>query len=338
MRRSGWREAVEITEQISVTAAEWTDEGLSQATAVDKDARDVVEAAGHFRIYLGAAAGVGKTYAMLNEGLRRRGRGADVVVGFVECHGRRLTEALIDGLEVIPRKTVEYRGTRLDEMDLDAVLQRRPKIALIDELAHTNVPGSGRHEKRWQDVLEILDAGIDVITTVNIQHLESIADEVEQMTGAKVRERVPDWVVRKANQIELVDSSPEQLRRRMIHGNIYPKERVTQALTNFFRTDNLIALRELALRFLADETDEELLEHLRRHEPQAVGDDRAHPGSRHRRARHRRAAAPRGKDGFQGQERTRRSPRRRRRHQPTRRPPQDRRAAGPGGGPRCPLA
>lgn len=270
MRRSGWREAVEITEQISVTAAEWTDEGLSQATAVDKDARDVVEAAGHFRIYLGAAAGVGKTYAMLNEGLRRRGRGADVVVGFVECHGRRLTEALIDGPEVIPRKTVEYRGTRLDEMDLDAVLQRRPKIALIDELAHTNVPGSGRHEKRWQDVLEILDAGIDVITTVNIQHLESIADEVEQMTGAKVRERVPDWVVRKANQIELVDSSPEQLRRRMIHGNIYPKERVTQALTNFFRTDNLIALRELALRFLADETDEELLEHLRRHEPQAV--------------------------------------------------------------------
>jgi|GEM_PF-5026245 len=143
MRRSGWREAVEITEQISVTAAEWTDEGLSQATAVDKDARDVVEAAGHFRIYLGAAAGVGKTYAMLNEGLRRRGRGADVVVGFVECHGRRLTEALIDGPEVIPRKTVEYRGTRLDEMDLDAVLQRRPKIALIDELAHTNVPGSG---------------------------------------------------------------------------------------------------------------------------------------------------------------------------------------------------
>ncbi len=192
---------------------------MSAATAVEADAADAadaVEAAGHFRIYLGAAAGVGKTYAMLSERRRRRERGADVVVGFVECHGRRLTEDMIEGLEVIPRKAVEYRGTRLDEMDLDAVLRRKPKIALIDELAHTNVPGSGRHDKRWQDVLEILDAGIDVITTVNIQHLESIADEVEHMTGAKVRERVPDWVVRKADQIELVDSSPEQLRRRMI--------------------------------------------------------------------------------------------------------------------------
>jgi two-component system sensor histidine kinase KdpD len=145
------------------------------------------------------------------------------------------------------------------------VLRRRPKVALIDELAHTNVPGSGRHEKRWQDVLEILAAGIDVITTVNIQHLENIADDVERMTGAQVRERVPDWVVRKANQTELVDSSPEQLRRRMLHGNIYPQDRVQQALTHFFRTDNLIALRELALRFVADETDQELLDHLRRH-------------------------------------------------------------------------
>ena len=259
-------EAAEIIEQARVTGSEWTDEGVSEAAAVETDATDVVEAAGHFRIYLGAAAGVGKTYAMLNEGQRRRGRGADVVVGFVECHGRRLTEELIDGLEVIPRKAVDYRGSRLEEMDLDAVLRRRPKIALVDELAHTNVPGSGRHRKRWQDVLELLDAGIDVITTVNIQHLESIADEVEHMTGARVRERVPDWVVRKANQIELVDSSPEQLRRRMLHGNIYPKESVPRALTHFFRTDNLIALRELALRFLADEADDELLEHLRRHE------------------------------------------------------------------------
>ena len=155
-------------------------------------------------------------------------------------------------------------------MDLDAVLRRRPEIALVDELAHTNVPGSGRHGKRWQDVLEIVGAGINVITTVNIQHLESIADEVEQMTGAPVRERVPDWVLRKANQIELIDSSPEQLRRRMLHGNIYPKQKVPQALTHFFRTDNLIALRELALRFLADESDEELLEHLRRHQPQVL--------------------------------------------------------------------
>jgi two-component system sensor histidine kinase KdpD len=225
-----------------------------------------VEAAGRFRLYLGAVAGVGKTYAMLNEGHRRLGRGADVVVGLVECHGRALTEELIDGLEVVPRHVVDYRGSRLEEMDLDAILTRRPKIALVDELAHTNVPGSGRNAKRWQDVLDILAAGIDVISTVNIQHLESIADEVEHMTGAPVR----DWVVRKADQLELVDSSPEQLRRRMLHGNIYPKERASLALINFFRTDNLIALRELALRFLADETDDELLEHLRRHESPGV--------------------------------------------------------------------
>jgi two-component system, OmpR family, sensor histidine kinase KdpD len=249
-------------------------EGVSRPAAereaAGSDASDAVEAAGRFRIYLGAAAGVGKTYAMLNEGHRRQERGADVVVGFVESHGRPLTEALIGDLEVVPRQVVEYRGSRLEEMDLDAVLARRPKIALVDELAHTNVPGSGKNEKRWQDVLEILAAGIGVITTVNIQHLESIADEVEQMTGARVRERVPDWVVRKADQIELVDSSPEQLRRRMLHGNIYPQAKVSQALTNFFRTDNLIALRELALRFLADETDDELLEHLRRHETSVV--------------------------------------------------------------------
>jgi two-component system, OmpR family, sensor histidine kinase KdpD len=223
----------------------------------------VVEAAGHFRIYLGAAAGVGKTYAMLSEGHRRKERGADVVIGFVETNGRQHTKDMIGDLEVVPRKAVEYRGSRLEEMDLEAILHRHPKVALIDELAHTNVPGSGPHEKRWQDVMDILAAGIDVITTVNIQHLESIADEVEQMTGVKVRERVPDWVVRKADQVELVDSSPEQLRRRMLHGNIYPQPKVAQALTHFFRADNLAALRELALRFLADETDEELLDHLR---------------------------------------------------------------------------
>ena len=250
------------------TGSEGTGEGVSDAAAADPDATDEVEAAGRFRIYLGAAPGVGKTYAMLSEGHRRQERGADVVAGFVEAYGRPLTEELIDGLEVIPRKAVDYRGRRLEEMDLDAILRRRPEVALVDELAHTNVPGSGRHDKRWQDVLDILGAGISVITTVNIQHLESIADEVEQMTGAKVRERVPDWVVRKADQIELVDSSPEQLRRRMLHGNIYPKEKVPQALTHFFRTDNLIALRELALRFVADESDEELLEHLRRHQSQ----------------------------------------------------------------------
>ena len=240
---------------------------MTQAAEADADVIGAVEPAGPFRIYLGAAPGVGKTYAMLSEGHRRRGRGDDVVAGFVESYGRPLTEALISGLEVVPRRAVDYRGTRLEEMDLDAVLRRRPEVALVDELAHTNVPGSGRHDKRWQDVLDILGAGISVITTVNIQHLESLADEVEQMTGVPVRERVPDWVVRKADQIELVDSSPEQLRRRMLHGNIYPEEKVPQALTHFFRTDNLIALRELALRFVADESDEELLAHLRRHQP-----------------------------------------------------------------------
>jgi two-component system, OmpR family, sensor histidine kinase KdpD len=254
---------VAITEQPGRMPSEAIDDGVSMAVTVDSNATEVVEAAGRFRIYLGAAAGVGKTYAMLSEGRRRRDRGSDVVVGYVECHGRPRTEELIDGLEMVPRKQVGYHGSTLQEMDLEAVLARKPQIVLIDELAHTNVPGSGPHEKRWQDVLEILKVGIDVISTVNIQHLESVADEVEHMTGAHVRERVPDWVVRQADQIELVDSSPEQLRQRMLHGNIYPPERVPQALGNFFRTDNLTALRELALRFLADQTDEELLDHLR---------------------------------------------------------------------------
>jgi two-component system, OmpR family, sensor histidine kinase KdpD len=242
---------------------------VSEPAEADADAAREVEPAGHFRIYLGPAPGVGKTYAMLSEGQRRRRRSADVVAGFVESYGRPATEALLNGLEVIPRKAVDYRGTRLAEMDLDAVLRRRPGVALVDELAHTNVPGSGRHGKRWQDVLDILSAGINVITTVNIQHLESLADEVEHMTGKPVHERVPDWVVRTADQIELIDSSPEQLRRRMLHGNIYPKDKVPRALAHFFRTDSLIALRELALRFVADESDEQLLEYLRRHQPQA---------------------------------------------------------------------
>ncbi len=214
---------------------------------------------GKFRIYLGAAAGVGKTVAMLDEGWRRRERGRDVVVGFVETHGRPHTAEALRDLEVVPRKKVEYRGAMFEEMDLDAVLARRPQLALIDELAHTNVPNSGRHAKRWEDVLEILERGINVITTVNIQHLESLAESVESMTGTQVRERVPDWVVRRADQTELVDSSPEQLRRRIVHGNVYPPEKVPAALTNFFTTHNLTILRELALRFVADETEEVLL-------------------------------------------------------------------------------
>jgi two-component system sensor histidine kinase KdpD len=248
-------------------------EPVAIPTAADRvDASDTVEPAGHFRIYLGAAAGVGKTVAMLDEAQRRRQRGADVVVGIVETHGRPVTQARAAGLEVLPRRRVEYRGVTLEEMDLDAVLRRHPKVVLVDELAHTNVPGSGSHEKRWQDVLQVLEAGIDVISTINIQHLESIADAVERITGVAVRERVPDWVVRRADQIELVDSSPEQLRRRMLHGNIYPADKVPQALAHFFRLENLIALRELALRFLADETEEELLEYLRRAHTDVVWD------------------------------------------------------------------
>ena len=218
-----------------------------------------VTPAGRFRVYLGAVAGVGKTCAMLDEGQRRRQRGTDVVVGFVETHGRPFTEQRLAGLEVVPRREIVHRGVTFGEMDLNAVLARRPQVALVDELAHTNVPGSGPHEKRWEDVLSLLDAGIAVITTVNVQHLESLADAVERITSVPVRERVPDWMVRRADQIELVDSSADQLRRRMVHGNIYAAAKVPDALNGFFRTTNLVALRELALRFVADETEEELL-------------------------------------------------------------------------------
>jgi two-component system, OmpR family, sensor histidine kinase KdpD len=214
-------------------------------------------ARGHLRIYLGSAAGVGKTYAMLNEGHRRSERGADVVVGFAEAHARPHTTALLDGLEVVPRATLEYRGATFEEMNVDAVLARQPEIALVDEFAHTNVPGS-RNEKRWQDVEELLDAGIDVISAVNIQHLESLNDVVEKITGVPQRETVPDAVVRAADQVELVDMTPEALRRRMAHGNIYPPEKIDAALTNYFRSGNLAALRELALLWLADKVDEGL--------------------------------------------------------------------------------
>jgi two-component system sensor histidine kinase KdpD len=210
---------------------------------------------GHLRIYLGSAAGVGKTYALLCEGHRRADRGADVVVAFAEAHGRPQTEALLDGLETIPRAKREYRGASFEEMDLDAVLARRPEIALVDEFAHTNVPGS-RNEKRWQDVEELLDAGIEVISAVNIQHLESLNDVVEKITGVPQRETVPDAIVRAADQVEMVDMTAEALRRRMAHGNIYPPEKIDAALTNYFRTGNLSALRELALLWLADKVDE----------------------------------------------------------------------------------
>ncbi|GIM97626.1 DUF4118 domain-containing protein [Paractinoplanes toevensis] len=214
-------------------------------------------ARGELRIFLGAAPGVGKTYTMLEEAHRRAERGTDVVVAFVETHGRKHTQAMLADLETVPRREVRYRGARFTEMDLDAVLARHPEIAVVDELAHTNVPGS-RHEKRWQDVHDLLDAGIDVLTTVNIQHLESLNDVVARITGVEQRETVPDSVVRAAEQVELVDMTPEALRRRMAHGNIYRPEKIDAALGNYFRTGNLGALRELALLWLADKVEDQL--------------------------------------------------------------------------------
>jgi two-component system sensor histidine kinase KdpD len=219
---------------------------------------------GSLRIYLGAAPGVGKTFAMLGEGPRRKQRGADVVVGLVETHGRAQTEAQLAGLELVPRISVEYRGTTLQEMDIDAILARRPEIVLVDEYAHTNAPGS-RKEKRWQDVETLLNAGIDVISTLNIQHLESLNDVIFRITGTTQRETVPDDVVRRADQLELVDMSPEALRRRMAHGNIYPAERIDPALANYFRPGNLGALRELALLWVADRVEESLQTYLDAH-------------------------------------------------------------------------
>lgn len=219
---------------------------------------------GKLRIYLGAAPGVGKTYAMLSEGHRRVERGTDLVVGFVEHHGRRRTQVMMHGLEEVPRRELEYRESAFSEMDVDAVLARRPAVALIDELAHTNVPGC-RNEKRWQDVEELLRAGIDVVSTVNIQHLESLGDVVESITGVRQRETIPDEVVRRADQIELVDMSPQALRRRMAHGNIYAPDKVDAALSNYFRPGNLTALRELALLWTADRVDEYLQQYRDEH-------------------------------------------------------------------------
>ncbi len=219
---------------------------------------------GQLRVYLGAAPGVGKTFAMLDEGHRRRERGTDVVVAYVETHDRPRTVERLEGLEVVARRTVEYRGATFTELDVDAVLARRPDLALVDELAHTNVPGSG-HERRWQDIEQLLEAGIDVISTVNIQHLESVNDVVEAITGVPQRETVPDAVVRAAEQVELVDMTPEALRRRMAHGNIYQPDKIDAALSNYFRPGNLTALRELALLWLADSVEEGLQRYREQH-------------------------------------------------------------------------
>ncbi len=224
---------------------------------------------GRLRVYLGAAPGVGKTYAMLDEGHRRLERGTDLVVGYVETHGRPRTAKGVEGLEVVPRRTIEHRGTAHDEMDLDAILQRRPEVVLVDELAHTNVPGS-THPKRWQDVEALREAGIEVVTTVNIQHLESLNDVTEQVTGVRQRETVPDHVVRSADQIELVDMSPQALRRRMAHGNVYAADKIDVALSRYFREGNLTALRELALLWLADQVDEGLDRYRDQHDIEAT--------------------------------------------------------------------
>ncbi|MER6538835.1 sensor histidine kinase KdpD [Streptomyces sp900105755] len=226
-------------------------------------------ARGKLRIYLGAAPGVGKTYAMLSEAHRRVERGTDCVVAFVEHHDRQRTEVMLHGLEQIRRKELDYRGAVFTEMDVDAVLRRAPAVALVDELAHTNIPGS-RNAKRWQDVEELLAAGIDVISTVNIQHLESLGDVVESITGVRQRETVPDEVVRRADQIELVDMSPQALRRRMAHGNVYKSDKVDAALSNYFRPGNLTALRELALLWVADRVDEYLKQYRNEHQVSAI--------------------------------------------------------------------
>ncbi len=216
--------------------------------------------AGIFKIFLGYAPGVGKTYSMLSEGIRRYSRGEDVVVGVVETHGRKGVADLVAKLEVVPREQIEYKGTVFTEMDVDAILARKPAVALIDELAHTNIEGS-KHAKRYEDVIELLDAKIDVLSTVNVQHIESLNPLVERITGVHVRETVPDWVVQRAEEIVMSDLTPEALQTRMKRGDIYPLDRAERALGSFFRRGNLIALRELALRQVAQVVDKNLEAH-----------------------------------------------------------------------------
>ena len=212
---------------------------------------------GIFKLFLGYAPGVGKTYSMLSEAIRRKSRGEDVVVGIVETHGRRGIKELAAQLEAVPRKQIDYKGTLFEEMDIDAILARRPEVVLVDELAHTNIPGS-RHRKRYEDIQELLAAKIDVISTLNIQHIESLAPTVHAITGITVRETVPDWMPLSATETVMVDLTPEALHNRMKRGDVYSQEKVEQSLKNFFRRGNLIALRELALRQVAEQVDRSL--------------------------------------------------------------------------------
>jgi len=227
-----------------------------------------VNKGGTLKLFLGYAPGVGKTYNMLSEAIRRKSRGEDVVIGLVETHGRRGVIELAEKLETIPRKRVEYKGTVFEEMDLDAILARKPTVVLVDELAHTNIEGS-KHRKRYEDVLKLLDADISVLTTMNIQHLESVAPSVQRISGITVRETVPDWVMKRVREVVMADLTPEALQTRMRRGDIYPLDRAEKALSNFFRAGNLIALRELALQEVAQEVDRSLETYLDKE-----GDDR----------------------------------------------------------------
>ena len=215
---------------------------------------------GRFKLFLGYAPGVGKTHTMLTEAIRRHTRGEDVVIGVVETHGRKAVADLVTNLEAVPRKQIEYKGALFEEMDVDAILARHPRVVLVDELAHTNIEGS-KHRKRYEDVLQLLDAGIDVLSTMNIQHLESVTPTVQGVTGITVRETVPDWVLQRVNEVVMIDLTPEALQNRMRRGDVYPQERVGRALENFFRETNLIALRELALRQVAQQVDLSLEQH-----------------------------------------------------------------------------
>jgi two-component system sensor histidine kinase KdpD len=219
--------------------------------------------AGRFKVFLGYAPGVGKTYSMLSEGIRRKSRGEDVVIGVVETHGRKGTAELSTRLDSVPRKAIDYRGTLFDEMDVDAILARSPQVVLVDELAHTNVEGS-RFSKRYEDVLLLLENKIDVLATVNIQHIESLTPRVQALTGIAVREQVPDWVLDRADEVVISDLTPEALSTRMRRGDIYPPERVERALSNFFRRGNLIALREMALQRVTRAVDRTLDDYVRR--------------------------------------------------------------------------
>lgn len=210
-----------------------------------------------FKVFLGYAPGVGKTFTMLSEGIRRQSRGEDVVIGVIETHGRKPVVELAQKLQQVARRKIEYRGTTFEEMDIDAILARKPGVVLVDELAHSNIEGS-KHPKRYQDVLDLLDAGIDVLSTVNIQHIESLSPTVEGIVGIKVRETVPDWVLQRAQEVVMADLTPEALQNRMRRGDIYPRERIERSLANFFKPKNIVALRELALRQVAQSVDKSL--------------------------------------------------------------------------------